>query len=152
MVTSDWQQWARTSLDGMGRGAQARLAKALKCRTGQLAELLHLKSAKHSYLVPLVERGLLAMGAPPFTHNGTRDSATISYLIEHANDEQRAYLLDAANMLVNASSSQAAELLRAMLKTFRTVTPTVADSDSDVKEPQERTKTSTPVRVRHQGK
>lgn len=116
-ITDTWKAEVKTALASRGRGAAAQLARAIGCSSGQLTDLLGPKS-KGSRFVPAIAQWL-GWEVPAPALPGSRDTGTIRYLVERANEDQRRYLLDAANMLLRAPEAEATQALRSMLRAFR---------------------------------
>jgi hypothetical protein len=96
-VTPEWKERVKELLEERGRGAQAALAKAIRCSSGTLAELLG-PDARHSHLVPRIHD---YFGWPaPMAPLASPDAAEISFLYDRLSEVDRARLLERARTML----------------------------------------------------
>lgn len=116
VVSPAFREWARSQLVKLPRGTQSKVARLVGCSSGELADVLNGRT-KLSARVSEIEANLIALGAtPPIV---SEDAATIRNLVDNATDEQREYLLAAADVLLNPHDSTHKQALIAMLRTFK---------------------------------
>jgi len=115
-VDEDWRERVRAQLAADGRGAHARLARAIGCSPGRLTEILSSKSKYSRYVVKIHEHYGWPPPAPPIM---SQDLEEIRYLIDEIGDDGRALLHELKDIDDPKRRSAVIASVRQMLSAIR---------------------------------